>query len=326
MSGKSCDGNTMNIPIVSIIIPAFNAARTIVDTLESVRTQTFHAWEALIIDDGSTDETYQLASAYVVRHADTRIKIIRQPNSGAGAARNSGISQSQGEYIAFLDADDIVYPASIANRCQMLQKYPNVPLVFSDYDVENRDVLQKNILKQRELLSRFTGMKQCKGGEAHVLMAEDLSVFWQMTPFPICMDTVMVRRMILPMFRTDIVLAEDIEMWWRIVRGRAAGYIDESTACYRRQFSALTMNTERYYVDTIKVFSEIRALEGGIVKRHISAKIAESWFELGYYYYMSGQLNKARRCLIVSIRLNILSFRSFKVYVLSMMKAFFKFR
>lgn len=307
----------MNVPIVSVIIPAFNATQTIIDTLESVRSQTFHAWEALVIDDGSTDETYQLVSSYVARSSDRRIKVVRQPNRGAGVARNSGISLAQGEYLAFLDADDILYPSSIACRCRVLQEHPGVPLVFSDYDVENGRVLNKSILEQREFLGRFTGAKQSKNVYTHVFAAGDLSVFWQMAPFPIYMDTVMVRRKSMPMFRADISVAEDIEMWWRIVRGHAVGYVDESTACYRRQFSGLTKSTERYYIDTIKIFSEIRSREHGIIRKYIGTKIAESWFELGHYYNKSGQFKKARRCLIESIRLNPLSFQSYKVLALS---------
>ena len=90
-------------PNISVIIPAYNAAATIAQTIESVRQQTYSNLEIIVINDGSSDRT----AAVVNNISDPRIKLFNYPNGGVAHARNRGIAQAQGEYIAFLDADDL---------------------------------------------------------------------------------------------------------------------------------------------------------------------------------------------------------------------------
>lgn len=97
--------------LISIIIPAYQAARTIGRAVNSVRTQSYTCWECIIVDDGSTDETLRISNEYSA--GDARIRVIHQSNSGRCAARNTGIDASRGDWIAFLDADDCLYPHSL---------------------------------------------------------------------------------------------------------------------------------------------------------------------------------------------------------------------
>lgn len=90
---------------VSIITPCYNGAKYISETIDSVLAQTYRDWEMIIIDDGSTDESVQILERYV--NTDDRIKLIRQENAGSAAARNNGIRNASGQYIALLDADDL---------------------------------------------------------------------------------------------------------------------------------------------------------------------------------------------------------------------------
>jgi glycosyltransferase EpsH len=96
------------MPLVSIIIPAFNAANYLPRCLESLLCQTLSGYEIIIIDDGSRDDTFNIASAYCEK--DERIRCISTINSGPGAARNKGLELAQGDYICFVDADDFVSP------------------------------------------------------------------------------------------------------------------------------------------------------------------------------------------------------------------------
>lgn len=115
-------------PSVSVIIPARNAARTLAATLESVSRQTVQDWEALVIDDGSTDGTAELA-----RHAaqqDSRIQLLRSFGRGVSAARNLGISMARARVIAFLDADDLWLPDKLAIHLAHLRAHPDVGLSF----------------------------------------------------------------------------------------------------------------------------------------------------------------------------------------------------
>ena len=93
-------------PAVSVIIPCYNHAHYLCRAVQSVLAQTYADWEAIIVDDGSTDNTREVAT----RFSDPRVRYIYQENRGLSAARNTGISAAQGSYLAFLDADDELEP------------------------------------------------------------------------------------------------------------------------------------------------------------------------------------------------------------------------
>jgi glycosyltransferase involved in cell wall biosynthesis len=114
-----------NMPKVTIIIPAYNAMKYLPETLESVQEQTLTDFEVLIINDGSSDGIVEWASQIT----DLRVRLISQENQGTAVARNTGIVESQGEYIAFLDADDIWEPTKLEKQAQCLDNNPLVGLV-----------------------------------------------------------------------------------------------------------------------------------------------------------------------------------------------------
>ena len=103
-------------PLVSILIPAFNAQEWIADTLRSAIAQTWEEKEIIVVDDGSTDQT----PAIVRQFESDRVRVITQKNQGAAAARNKAFSHSQGDYIQWLDADDLLAPDKIARQMQIL--------------------------------------------------------------------------------------------------------------------------------------------------------------------------------------------------------------
>ena len=92
--------------MVSVIIPIFNAGQYLRKCLQSVKSQTFSEYECIMVDDGSIDDSYKICKSFV--DEDSRFKVIRQENMGASGARNTGVSNAHGEYIAFIDADDFV--------------------------------------------------------------------------------------------------------------------------------------------------------------------------------------------------------------------------
>src|SRR5690242_18500501 len=101
-------------PVVSIITPAFNAARYVEHTLESAVRQTFTNFELLLVDDGSTDQTSAIAERYAGR--DPRIIVSRQANRGIAAARNAAMARARGRYFALLDSDDLWFPTYLAEQ------------------------------------------------------------------------------------------------------------------------------------------------------------------------------------------------------------------
>ena len=117
-------------PLVSVIIPAYNAERFVARTLESVLSQTYKNIEVLVVNDGSTDRTVEIVESFARK--DSRIRILHQPNLGAPAARNCGIRSAKGEYIAPLDADDIWHKEKIEAQVEcFLRSSPSVGLVYS---------------------------------------------------------------------------------------------------------------------------------------------------------------------------------------------------
>src|SRR6516165_4853362 len=101
-------------PLVSVIIPAFDAAANIRQTLNSVLAETYQDFEVIVVDDGSSDATGAIVEEYVA--GDTRFHLIRQSNAGVGAARNTAIRKARGKYIAPLDADDYWFPEKLEKQ------------------------------------------------------------------------------------------------------------------------------------------------------------------------------------------------------------------
>lgn len=117
----------MTAPIASIVVPAFNAAATLVPTLRSLLDQTFRDFEIVVIDDGSTDATRALAESF----DDARIRVISQQNRGLAGARNSGIHHALGAFVGFCDADDLWMPEKLERHVAHLRARPEVGLSFA---------------------------------------------------------------------------------------------------------------------------------------------------------------------------------------------------
>src|SRR5690349_2860928 len=122
---------------VSIITPTFNSAKYIAETIQSVQKQTYSNWEMIIVDDGSKDTTVGIIQNFM--EDDHRIHLIQlHKNSGPAKARNKGIEKAQGDYMTFLDADDIWFPDFIASSIQAIRQ-TGIHFVFSSYKRSNEN-------------------------------------------------------------------------------------------------------------------------------------------------------------------------------------------
>ena len=110
-------------PLVSCIVPVWNCESYLSDAIDSIIGQTYRPIEVIVVDDGSTDRTAEI----IARYAD-RLRAIRQPNAGPGAARNVGIGLARGSYIAFLDADDLWQPEKLERQVGCLESSPDCDL------------------------------------------------------------------------------------------------------------------------------------------------------------------------------------------------------
>src|SRR6267378_216396 len=125
----------MLTPAIAAVIPAYNASRFINEAIDSVRAQTIAQWECVIVDDGSTDDTPSRLAAY----RDSRIRSVRQDNSGECAARARGISLTRAPKIVFLDADDRLYPDTLARYVSFLDNHSAVGVAYGERTLINEE-------------------------------------------------------------------------------------------------------------------------------------------------------------------------------------------
>ena len=118
----------MDKPLVSVIVPTYNYGRFIGETLECLRAQTYQNWECVIVDDGSTDDTAEQVALFMKR--DERFKFLRQENARQAAAKNNGLRNSAGDYIQFLDADDLIEPQKFEKQVEYLEAHPGVDIIY----------------------------------------------------------------------------------------------------------------------------------------------------------------------------------------------------
>jgi glycosyltransferase involved in cell wall biosynthesis len=115
---------------VSVVIPAYNAERTIGDAIESVLAQNCDSSEVIVVNDGSTDSTADILERY-----RGLIRVVNQPNRGPSTARNAGVAQARGKYVAFLDSDDLWLPSKLDTMVAALEQRPSATLAFSEYSI-----------------------------------------------------------------------------------------------------------------------------------------------------------------------------------------------
>jgi glycosyltransferase involved in cell wall biosynthesis len=140
---------------VSVIIPTYNRAYCLPTTIGSLQAQTYPHWEALIIDDGSTDGTAELVQS--MANADPRVRYFPQKNSGVSAARNAGIRIADGEWVAFLDSDDAWEPLKLAAQIACFNQLPDIGMVWTDmnaFDAEGNLVSSRHLRKMYSAYQR----------------------------------------------------------------------------------------------------------------------------------------------------------------------------
>ena len=204
-------------PLISVVIPAYNAGQFLDETLESVLSQTYENWECIIVNDGSTDNTESVAKKWCEK--DSRFRLTNKENGGLSSARNWGIKESKAEYIAFLDADDILTPDSLEVRINVLIEQ-NVDLVATklQHFTDKLPKVSKNNARQDVLYYAKEGLTQ-------------LMAFNKVTP-----STVLCKKSVMDEVGgfTWHKKAEDLHCWLKVL---FAGYkiyrIDETLLLYR---------------------------------------------------------------------------------------------
>ena len=208
------------MPKVSIVVPVYNAARFLEDTIRSVQAQTEKDWELLLVDDCSTDESCDVITR--ISESDSRVRLIRQAqNAGAAAARNRGICEATGKYLAYLDADDLWKPERLSKELAFLEK-EKAAFVFCGYEFADEN-------------GRGTGkVVRVPKTLAYRQALKNTTIFTSTVLF----DMTVLSKELLQM---PLVKSEDTATWWKILRaGYQAHGLDENLVLYRRTAGTLS--------------------------------------------------------------------------------------
>lgn len=210
---------------VSVVIPVFNGNATVAAAIESVRRQTYPIQEIIVVDDGSTDDT-----GSVVRAFGDAVRYVRQANQGVGAARNRGVAEAVGEYVAFLDADDLWLPAKLARQAAVLAAEPEVDGVqCSAYLVDDH--------------LRVIGARRCTPDRDSCL---DYLLFRNL---PSVGSSAVIRRAGLEAvggFATDLAAIEDWDLACRLARHGRLRSVPDFLVLYRQHARNRSRNLETH--------------------------------------------------------------------------------
>ena len=264
--------------LISIIIPAYNAEQYIADALHSLVVQTYPYYEAVIIDDGSTDATAERVRPFL---SDSRFSYLQQSNQGVSAARNAGIRAASGDWIALLDSDDIWLPDKLEKQLGLAQLHSDASLIFSNGIEFGENLDERPFYAERR--------KFPEGDVLRRLL--DRNCYWA--------SSVMVRRsdtIEAGMFDERLTIGEDYLLWIKILSkgGRAMG-VWEPVVRYRKRGGSAMSKKTAVYRDQELIFRELLksklSLDYGAVLRRSLARAK------------SDQLLCSARCAMSSSRI-----------------------
>jgi len=211
---------------VSVVIPTYNRAPTVVDAIRSVLAQRFGDLELMVVDDGSTDDT----AARVAAIADPRLRYVRGRHAGVSAARNLGVSRTTGELVAFLDSDDLWHADKLACETAFLARHPEVDAVFTDLEKRHGDRVYPSFMRQTAVFSRrlhdaaYPDGLVLEPGEMRLCLLEEV---------PIKPSALTVRRRVFERvggFDETWSSSEDWEFLLRLARTHRFAYLDRPLA------------------------------------------------------------------------------------------------
>jgi len=275
--------------MISVVVPAYNAARHIERCLESIRRQTFEEFEVIVVDDGSRDDT----AAIVGRWPDPRVRLVRQQNQGVSAARNRGIDEARGEWIAFLDADDEWLPEFLQKASRAANDHPDCIAVFTNFvdSSTKKPVIPK------------LGGAPCRLESYFDFVLETRQGMWS--------SCVLIKRealLAIGGFPVGVTHGEDGDTWVRLAWSGPVVYVPEALAVYHTETPGSAMKApakkRAVYPQIVRTFEQWKK-DGRIPPHMLDA--SERYIQRYLYMYVSGLLlsgarREARRVLTSECR------------------------
>jgi len=269
----------------SVVIPAYNCARYLAQALESVFSQTEPAGEIIIVDDGSTDNTKEVAASFA-----GRIKYIYQENAGPAAARNRGVEDAKGEWIAFLDGDDAWLPWRISVAAKLIANNPGAVLFcgrWVDISADPQPPCASDLNKIRVLSLRELAESN-PVGTSTVIMRRD--IFMRLGGFD-------------PVFRG----LEDYDLWMRAAKDHLLVYADIPLSRYRFILGSLSMDGRLFLPQGIRLFNKAFG-EGGVLSGYVDQKpkaLAKLYISVSWMAFQHGSRGAALRYLLSALLLDM---------------------
>ncbi len=224
------------MPSISVIIPVYNGEKTIHETIESVLNQTLSDFEVIVINDGSQDSTLEIVSSI----QDPRLKVISYPNAGLSVTRNRGISLASGDYIAFIDADDLWTPDKLESQFKALQANPQAAVAYS----------WTNHIDESSQFSR-TGSHMTVSGNVYAKLL--LANFLENGSNPL------IRRQALTTvggFDETLIAAEDWDMYLRLAAHYHFVAVPSPQVLYRISIDSMSSNVYKQEKESVKVIKK----------------------------------------------------------------------
>jgi glycosyltransferase involved in cell wall biosynthesis len=253
------------MPRVSVVVPAYNVERYIQQSMQSVLSQTFRDLELIVVDDGSTDGTRALALAF----DDPRVRVVTQANRGLAGARNGGIRAARGEFIAFLDADDLWREDKLARHVEHFDRRPEVGVSYSQSAFIDDDGVPLHYLQRPKLTgisARDVFLRNPVGnGSAPVIRAATLKEVAYCPP-----DAAQIEDWY---FDENFRRTEDVECWMRIVlttRWQFEG-IDQPLTLYRLNAGGLSADIIRQYESWEAMVTKVTGYAPRFSQEHAAA-------------------------------------------------------
>ncbi len=290
---------------VSVIIPSYNGSEYLPDTLDSVLKQTYTDYEIIIVDDGSSDDTKEVVERYQ-RKFPKKIKYIYQKNAGPASARNNGIRNSSGEFIAFVDCDDIWVPEKLEVQVDYLRKYPQYGFVFSDvFALDEDGKVGKNMMR----------FKHPESGDIfYSLLKENFVMTLTLVARRKCIEKVNG-------FLEDqsIFTSEDHYCWLKMANYYEGAYIYMPLAHYRIRQGSLSSKAVTLRENDLRVIEMIidefpDRYESGV--SHYKKAKSNLYYEIGFLKYRDNDFDGAVKSFCLSLKENMFNFHAWKSFLL----------
>lgn len=308
---------TTGQPLVSVIIPVFNCERFVAEALDSVLQQDYRNLEVIAIDDGSTDAT----TAIVERYAP-RVRLLRQQNLGPAAARNCGVRESRGKYVAFLDGDDVWLPGKLAAQVEHAELHPEHPIVFAQFNHWQPD-MGGSYPAVAEVVARYRWDPSRRlSGWLYADLLKDT---------PVHLITALVRRDAfdaLGGFDESLRAGSDYAFWLKATHRFQAHVVPIPGALYRHNAAGITSTVKPINYGYLVV---TRALEEfgptgpdgrGLSETELQQRLARLCFSFGLVHFQKGDVALARGAFRQSL-VHAFDLRAFAYWTLSAMRAAF---